>query len=186
MAVDRAVLQSFFLIIILIKWKYQPKECSGPSFHNLENLLETFVHLKNAENIKNAKNTKKAKRQKMQKNTKKAKRQKMQKNKNKKNAKITLLLVWSSLSLSLSSSSSSTSSTLSSSSRSSSMQNLEAVAWKLTELWPIWFRSKKGRYRQTHWQISPLYSSEIYIYPQVIIQSKIIFVQSSKFREYHN
>ena len=61
MAVDRAVLQSFFLIKILIKWKYQPKECSGPSFHNLENLLETFVHLKNAENIKNAKKTKKAK-----------------------------------------------------------------------------------------------------------------------------
>ena len=78
MAVDRAVLQSFFLIIILIKWKYQPKECSGPSFHNLENLLETFVHLKNAENIKNAKNTKKAKN---------AKIQKTQKNKMQKNAK---------------------------------------------------------------------------------------------------
>ena len=47
------------------------------------------------------------------------------------------------------SSSTSSSSTSSSSSRSSSMQNLEAVASKLTELWPIWFRSKKGRYGQT-------------------------------------
>ena len=74
MAVDRAVLQSFFLIIILIKWKYQPKECSGPSFHNLENLLETFVHLKNAENIKNAKT------QKRQKNEAKKWSKKMQKN----------------------------------------------------------------------------------------------------------
>ena len=37
----------------------------------------------------------------------------------------------------------------SSSSRSTTMQNLEAIASKLTELWPIWFRSKKGRYTQT-------------------------------------
>ena len=46
LAVDRAVLQSFFLIIIFIMWKYQPKECSGPSVHSRENLLETFVHQK--------------------------------------------------------------------------------------------------------------------------------------------
>ena len=31
----------------------------------------------------------------------------------------------------------------SSSSRSTTMQNLEAVALKLTELWPFWFGSKK-------------------------------------------
>ena len=43
LAVDRAVLQSFFLIIIFIKWEYQPKECSGPSAHSREILLETFV-----------------------------------------------------------------------------------------------------------------------------------------------
>ena len=41
--VDRAVLQSFFLIIIFIKWEYQPKECSGPSAHSRDILLETFV-----------------------------------------------------------------------------------------------------------------------------------------------
>ena len=43
LAVDRAVLQSFFLIIIFIKWEYQPKECSGPSAHIRDILLETFV-----------------------------------------------------------------------------------------------------------------------------------------------
>ena len=33
----------FFLIIIFIKWEYQPKECSGPSAHSRDILLETFV-----------------------------------------------------------------------------------------------------------------------------------------------
>ena len=34
-----------FLIIIFTKWEYQPKECSGPSAHSRENLLEIFVLL---------------------------------------------------------------------------------------------------------------------------------------------
>ena len=34
-----------FLIIIFTKWEYQPKECSGPSAHSRENLLEIFVHI---------------------------------------------------------------------------------------------------------------------------------------------
>ena len=38
-------------------------------------------------------------------------------------------------------------------SRFTSMQNLEVLAWKLTELWPIWFRSKKGRYRLTDFTV---------------------------------
>ena len=32
-----------FLIIFFTKWEHQPKECSGPSAHSRENLLETFV-----------------------------------------------------------------------------------------------------------------------------------------------
>ena len=34
-----------FLIINFTKWEYQPKECSGPSAHSRENLLEIFVLL---------------------------------------------------------------------------------------------------------------------------------------------
>ena len=57
--------------------------------------------------------------------------------------------------------SSSTSSTSSSSSRSTSMQNLEAIVLKLSELWPIWFSSKRCGNTHTDTMISPLYSSEI-------------------------
>ena len=100
----------------------------------------------------------------MQKNTKNAKNAK----KKWKKPKFLLLSLSSSLL-----SSSSTSSTSSSSSRSFSMQNL--VSWKLTELWPIWFRSKKGRYTQTHrfhryivvrwqwwWRLRKKYKEDVY------------------------
>ena len=94
----------------------------------------------------------------MQKNTKNAKNAK----KKWKKPKFLLLSLSSSLL-----SSSSTSSTSSSSSRSFSMQNL--VSWKLTELWPIWFRSKKGRHSHTHW----FHRYIVVRYAQLIIPSKL-------------
>ena len=38
--------KEMFLIIIFIKWEYQPKECFGPSAHSEENLLETLSLMK--------------------------------------------------------------------------------------------------------------------------------------------
>ena len=41
----RTGLSSCFIsnIVIFTKWKYQPRECFGPSVHSRESLLETFV-----------------------------------------------------------------------------------------------------------------------------------------------